>query len=42
MKRASKNSLYKKELATYSKNDEFNKEDSVGFINIFSLPFMEG
>ncbi len=41
-KRISSNSLYKKELATYSEHDAFKKEDSVGFINIFSMPYMEG
>ena len=40
-KRESKYSLYKKELATYGKNDSFKREDAVGFINIFSMPFIE-
>ena len=39
-KRESKNSLYKKELATYGEKDEFKREDAEGFINIFSLPYM--
>jgi len=41
-KRESKYSLYKKELATYGKGDSFKREDAVGFINIFSMPFIEG
>jgi len=39
-KRNSKNSLYKKELATYGKKDKFDKTSAEGFINIFSMPFM--
>jgi len=41
-KRESKYSLYKKELATYGEKDSFKREDALGFINIFSMPFMEG
>ncbi|UCG34667.1 MAG: argininosuccinate synthase [Candidatus Omnitrophota bacterium] len=39
-KRNSKNSLYKKELATYGKKDKFDKTSAEGFINIFSMPFV--
>ena len=39
-KRNSKNSLYKKELATYGKKDKFDKASAEGFIKIFSMPFM--
>ena len=38
-KRASKNSLYKKELATYGKKDAFNKKLAEGFINIWAMPY---
>ncbi|UCD16018.1 MAG: argininosuccinate synthase [Candidatus Omnitrophota bacterium] len=38
-RRYSKNSLYKKELATYGKADKFRREDAQGFINIFSMPY---
>ncbi|MFH2137052.1 MAG: argininosuccinate synthase [Candidatus Omnitrophota bacterium] len=39
--RKSKYSLYKKELATYGEEDQFNREDAKGFIEIFSLPYRE-
>ncbi len=39
--RESRNALYKKELATYGEKDAFNREDSRGFINIFSMPYMK-
>jgi len=38
-KRSSKNSLYRKELATYAEGDIFNKDWAEGFINIWGLPF---
>lgn len=41
-KRESKNSLYKKELATYGEKDTFRREDAQGFINIFSMPYTSG
>src|SRR5699024_4756065 len=36
--RQSDNSLYNEKLETYTKEDAFNQEDSVGFIVIFGLP----
>lgn len=39
-KRSSKNSLYKQALATYGKDDQFDKKDAVGFINIFAMPYV--
>ncbi|CAD2078093.1 Argininosuccinate synthase [Jeotgalicoccus meleagridis] len=36
--RQSDNSLYNEKLATYTKEDAFNQEASVGFIEIFGLP----
>ncbi|RXK18732.1 argininosuccinate synthase [Macrococcus sp. DPC7161] len=36
--RQSKNSLYNEKLATYTKEDMFNQEASVGFIEIYELP----
>ncbi|MBU1087945.1 MAG: argininosuccinate synthase [Candidatus Omnitrophica bacterium] len=39
--RKSKYSLYRKELATYGEEDQFNREDAKGFIEIFSLPYRE-
>lgn len=36
--RKSENSLYNEKLATYTKEDAFNQEASVGFIEIFGLP----
>jgi argininosuccinate synthase len=39
--RNSKHSLYRKELATYGEEDQFNREDAKGFIEIFSLPYRE-
>jgi argininosuccinate synthase len=39
-KRVSKNSLYKKELATYGEGDKFDSSDAKGFINIFSMPYI--
>ncbi len=41
VQRKSKHSLYKKELATYGEDDQFNREDAKGFIEIFSLPYRE-
>ncbi len=38
-KRESKNSLYKKELATYGKKDKFVRDWAQGFINIWAMPF---
>jgi argininosuccinate synthase len=38
LSRISENSLYSKELATYSEDDVFNHKDAEGFINIISLP----
>lgn len=38
-KRASKYSLYKKELATYGKRDAFNRNWAEGFINIWAMPY---
>lgn len=37
--RKSPNSLYKKELATYGKEDKFNQGLAEGFIKIFGMPF---
>lgn len=39
-KRSSKNSLYKQALATYGKDDQFDKKDAQGFINIFAMPYV--
>lgn len=36
--RKSENSLYDEKLATYTKEDEFNHEAAVGFIELFGLP----
>src|SRR5699024_12835029 len=36
--RQSDNSLYNEKLATYTAEDAFNQEASVGFIEIFGLP----
>ena len=36
--RRSDNSLYNEKLATYTKEDAFNQDASVGFIEIFGLP----
>ena len=36
--RKSPYSLYNEELATYTKEDAFNQEAAVGFIEIFGLP----
>ncbi|WP_028400802.1 argininosuccinate synthase [Ectobacillus panaciterrae] len=36
--RKSENSLYNEKLATYTKEDEFNHEAAVGFIELFGLP----
>lgn len=38
LSRVSENSLYNKELATYTEEDAFNHKDAEGFINITSLP----
>lgn len=38
LSRASENSLYSQELATYTEEDAFNHKDAEGFINITSLP----
>ncbi len=37
--RRSKFSLYRKELATYTKEDKFNQKLSEGFIKIWSMPY---
>ena len=37
--RRSKHSLYKEELATYSKKDKFDKKLAEGFIKIWGLPY---
>ena len=37
--RESKNSLYSKKLATYSKGDAFDRKASVGFMKIWGLPY---
>ena len=39
--RQSKYALYKKELATYGEEDQFDRTDAKGFIEIFSLPYRE-
>lgn len=39
LSRASKDSLYNKELATYTEEDAFNHKDAEGFINLSSLPY---
>ncbi|MBI4844964.1 MAG: argininosuccinate synthase [Candidatus Omnitrophica bacterium] len=39
--RVSKYSLYKKHLATYGEEDQFDRKDAKGFIEIFSLPYRE-
>ena len=36
--RKSENSLYDEKLATYTKEDEFNHQAAVGFIELFGLP----
>ncbi|RIV28184.1 argininosuccinate synthase [Alicyclobacillaceae bacterium I2511] len=36
--RKSPNSLYRHDLATYSKGDSFHHEDAVGFISLWGLP----
>lgn len=38
-KRSSPFSLYQQKLATYGKDDSFDRTDAKGFINIFSLPY---
>jgi argininosuccinate synthase len=38
-KRSSAFSLYQQKLATYGKDDSFDRTDAKGFINIFSLPY---
>lgn len=40
-KRSSKNSLYKKELATYGEKDKFNRDWAEGFVNIWGMPFID-
>ncbi len=40
LERYAKHSLYKKELATYSKESVFNQKWAEGFIEIFRLPFI--
>jgi argininosuccinate synthase len=37
--RKSKNSLYKKELSTYGKEDQFNQKLAEGFIKIWGMPY---
>ncbi|MDD5432616.1 MAG: argininosuccinate synthase [Candidatus Omnitrophica bacterium] len=37
--RKSSNSLYKKELATYGKEDKFNQQLAEGFIKIWGMPY---
>ena len=39
--RKSPNSLYKKELATYDKGDQFDKSAACGFIKIWGLPYQK-
>ncbi|MCF7916937.1 MAG: argininosuccinate synthase, partial [Candidatus Omnitrophica bacterium] len=39
LSRSSKDSLYKKSLATYGKKDTFNRDWAEGFINILGIPF---
>ena len=39
LSRFSEYSLYNEKLATYSSDDEFNHQDSAGFINLYSLPY---
>ncbi|TGU13197.1 argininosuccinate synthase, partial [Mesorhizobium sp. M2D.F.Ca.ET.153.01.1.1] len=34
----SPHTLYNEKLATYTKEDAFNQESAVGFIDIFGLP----
>lgn len=41
VKRSSKNSRYREEMATYTGKDKFNREWAEGFINIWSLPFCQ-
>ncbi|PTF73745.1 argininosuccinate synthase, partial [Staphylococcus chromogenes] len=36
--RKSPHTLYNEKLATYTKEDAFNQESAVGFIDIFGLP----
>jgi argininosuccinate synthase len=38
--RSSKHSLYKKELATYGKEDRFDQKSAEGFIKIWSMPYL--
>tara|TARA_B100000315_G_C14593773_1_gene597482 strand:- start:2568 stop:3749 length:1182 start_codon:yes stop_codon:yes gene_type:complete len=40
-KRSSPYSLYKESLATYGKKDTFNRDWAKGFIDIWSMPFIE-
>lgn len=37
--RKSPNSLYKKELSTYGKEDKFNQKLAEGFIKIWGMPY---
>ncbi len=39
--RKSKYALYRKELATYGEEDQYDRTDAKGFIEIFSLPYRE-
>lgn len=39
LKRSSKNSLYRKNLATYGKKDTFCRDWAEGYINILGMPF---
>ena len=39
VKRQSRNALYKKELATYSKGDKFDRSMAEGFIKLWGLPY---
>jgi argininosuccinate synthase len=39
--RKSKNSLYKKNLATFEEGTGYNQKDAEGFINLFSLPYIK-
>ena len=41
IKRSSPNSLYKKELATYGKEDKFDKTLAEGFIKLWGMPYRE-
>ncbi len=40
--RKSKNALYRKELATYGKEDKFNQKLAEGFIRIWGMPYQRG